>query len=68
MAVVPSDILDKWEKADRIRQEFYKEKAKVDILLHEVLCLCNNVSVLRTKKKSEVRSQIRPKVSPGHYS
>lgn len=60
MPSISFDILDKWARADRIRSEFYAEKAKVDVLLKEALVLCNSVSELRTKKKSVVRSNVRP--------
>ena len=62
MALVGMDIVEKWARANRIREEFYAEKAKADTLLEEALILCNNTSELRTKK-SIVRSTPRLKLN-----
>lgn len=55
------DIVERWARADKIREEFYAEKAKVETLLEEALVLCNNVIELKTKTKSVVRATPRPR-------
>ena len=62
MGLVGMDIVEKWARADRIREEFYAEKAKVDLLLAEALILCNNVTEVKMKK-SIVRSKPRLKIT-----
>jgi len=55
---LPEDILCQMNYADKIRQEFYQEKFKVDRLLREALSLCNSITNIEFKK-SVVRSSIR---------
>ena len=52
MALVGMDIVEKWARADKIRQEFYAEKARADVLLEEALVLCNNTIDIKTKKSA----------------
>ena len=61
MGLVGMDIVEKWARADRIREEFYAEKAKVEALLEEALILCNNVIDIKAKTtaKSIVRATPR---------
>lgn len=63
MSVIGWDIAEKWARADKIREEFYAEKAKVETLLEEALILCNNTIDVKAKasNKSVVRSSPRPR-------